>query len=149
MTFVVGKDFKSSETLRMHEQIHQDKATHKCAFCDKTFKQQPSLYTHMKTHTRTNMYKCQMCSKEFVTKYRLKNHVMRHNGERPSKLFIKYCAQKLVIRWKQDEFSVLMARLHRASASELRELCDEGSDNVVVENSGVTPEQDFRATPLF
>ena len=86
INFVPGKDFKSSETLRMHEQIHQDKATHKCNFCDKTFKQQPSLYTHMKTHTRMNMYKCQMCSKEFITKYRLKNHLMRHNGERPSKL---------------------------------------------------------------
>ena len=46
---------------------------------------------------------------------------------------------------------VIRTRLHQASESMLRQLCDDASDTVLIENNGVAPEvtTHFQATPLF
>ena len=39
---------------------------------------------------------------------------------------------------QQQEQCYLMARLHKASASMLQQLCDDASDSILIENNGDT-----------
>ena len=70
---VCRKSFKQPAGLYNHKKIHE-KASIKCAACDKTFVSMTHYSKHQITHTNENKFSCEECDKLFKRKADMKKH---------------------------------------------------------------------------
>uniref|UniRef100_A0A8D2QFU2 C2H2-type domain-containing protein n=1 Tax=Zonotrichia albicollis TaxID=44394 RepID=A0A8D2QFU2_ZONAL len=76
----------SSQSLVVHEQLHDGGKPHKCLECGKSFSRSSSLIQHQRMHTGERPYKpfhCPDCGKGFRQNAHLVRHQRIHTGERP------------------------------------------------------------------
>ncbi|KAJ8735307.1 hypothetical protein PYW07_006927 [Mythimna separata] len=80
-----GKIYKSRQTLKIHEKVHEDRKLIMCDVCGRGLTSAVVLKAHLETHKehRERSFACDQCGKKFFTKTILRTHVTRrHSGRK-------------------------------------------------------------------
>ena len=87
---ICDKSFKTPETLRKHEAIHQGKGTAtksktfaSCDECGSSFSSGGSLKVHKRIHSNEKPFPCIFCGKFYRQEGHLSEHTKVHSGETP------------------------------------------------------------------
>ena len=72
------KSFKSTSSLKIHENIHSRRELFQCKECNRSFTQAGNLKIHLKTHTEERPFECLQCKKKFSREQVLKSHLKIH-----------------------------------------------------------------------
>ena len=78
---ICGRWFKSTYSLRRHEDAHRGIFKFFCPYCQKGFYNKHALQGHMVSHTMVKEFKCSICAKE----YRYKKDYVIHMNQKHSK----------------------------------------------------------------
>ena len=72
------KSFKSTSSLKIHENIHSRRELFQCKECNRSFTQAGNLKIHLTTHTEERPFECLQCKKKFAREQILENHLKIH-----------------------------------------------------------------------
>ena len=78
-----GKQFRSEQGLRDHENVHKGKFRYTCPHCPRGFVAINHYKEHLTSHTGISYFQCKQCAAMFSTQYHLKMHRNKEHGGGP------------------------------------------------------------------